>query len=96
VKKVTDKHNKDILSAVLLSIVWQTVVVLIFEKLDGSPLSFWLIVIWTLGCVIYALIHDYIENLRSSVHDRVRAVCAAEMRFLAERKEFYKKMEEFK
>ena len=90
------KKDKDTNAAAALSVVYLLGIVAIAELMDRRPMAFWICVIWTLAVIIYALIHDYIEDLRASVHERVKAVCHAEMRFLEERKSFYEKMEEFK
>lgn len=92
-----NKKDKDMIKAGLLGAVWMIGILLIGELTETAGKNYkgaFLIVIWTLAVILYAVLHDYIENLRSSVHERVKAVYAAEMRFIREREAFYKQRDE--
>lgn len=87
------KNDKDANAAAILSAAYIIGSVALIKATGQTAKSFWLWIIWTLAVVLYVVIHDYILNLRSSVHEKIKAVCKAEMRFLEERKAFYAETE---
>lgn len=88
--------DKSTNAAAILSVVYILGIVAIAELMDMRPQAFWLCVIWTLAVIIYVLVHDYVENIRESVHKRIKAVFKAEMRFHTEREAFYAELERMK
>lgn len=83
------KNDKAVWAATRLCIVYMIGMFFILKKMQGNVLGFWIWVIWTLAVILYAVISDYIEDMRNSVHERIKEVSEVEMRFLEERKKFY-------
>ena len=60
---------------------------------DTAPvIAFTGAIIWTLLVILVGVTQDKIEKERKALHDKVKAVCHAEMRFIEERKAFYEKV----
>lgn len=87
------KDDEGVVAATLVMIVYGIGMMIILKKFEGDPAGFWIWVIWTLAVVLFVVLHDYIEDTRNSVHDKIREVSRAEMRFLEERKKFYEEVE---
>ncbi len=74
--------------AILLT-VWLLVFAVILKCVPNAVAAFFGSIIWTLAVVIYALLSDYIEDIKESVHKQAKAVYRAQMDFLEEREKYY-------
>jgi energy-converting hydrogenase Eha subunit H len=86
--------NKDERGAIIASVVYLAVLYAIVKMFqDKAPvLAFTGAIIWTLLVILIGVTQDKIEKERKALHDKVKAVCKAEMRFIEERKAFYEKV----
>ena len=73
----------------VLLTVWLIVFAVILKCVTNPVVAFCGAIIWTLACVIYALLSDYIEDIKESVHKQAKAVYRAQMELLEEREKYY-------
>ena len=66
----------------VLLTVWLIVFAVILKYVPNNVAAFFGSIIWTLAVVIYALVSDYIEDIKESVHKQAKAVYRAQMEFL--------------
>lgn len=66
----------------VLLAVWLIVFFAIAKCVSNAVAAFFGSIIWTLAVVIYALVSDYIEDIKESVHKQAKAVYRAQMEFL--------------
>jgi phage-related holin len=66
----------------VLLTVWLIVFFAIAKCVPNAAGAFFGSIIWTLAVVIYALVSDYIEDIKESVHKQAKAVYRAQMEFL--------------
>jgi hypothetical protein len=65
----------------VLLTVW-LIIFAILACIPSDATAFFGSIIWTLAVVIYALVSDYIEDIKESVHKQAKAVYRAQMEFL--------------
>ena len=66
----------------VLLTVWLIIFAVILACVPNAVAAFFGSIIWTLAVVIYALLSDYIEDIKESVHKQAKAVYRAQMEFL--------------
>ena len=66
----------------VLLTVWLIIFAVILACVPNDAAAFFGSIIWTLAVVIYALVSDYIEDIKESVHKQAKAVYRAQMEFL--------------
>lgn len=66
----------------VLLTVWLIIFAVILACVPNAVAAFSGSIIWTLAVVIYALVSDYIEDIKESVHKQAKAVYRAQMEFL--------------
>ena len=72
----------------VLLTVW-LIVFAVIACIPSDAAAFFGSIIWTLAVVIYALVSDYIEDIKESVHKQAKAVYRAQMELLEEREKYY-------
>ena len=65
----------------VLLTVW-LIIFAVIACIPSDAAAFFGSIIWTLAVVIYALLSDYIEDIKESVHKQAKAVYRAQMEFL--------------
>ena len=65
----------------VLLTVW-LIIFAVIACIPSDAAAFFGSIIWTLAVVIYALVSDYIEDIKESVHKQAKAVYRAQMEFL--------------
>ncbi len=73
----------------VLLTVWLIVFFAIAKCVPNAVAAFFGSIIWSLAVVIYALLSDYIEDIKESVHKQAKAVYRAQMELLEEREKYY-------
>ena len=65
----------------VLLTVW-LIIFAVIACIPSDAAAFFGSIIWSLAVVIYALLSDYIEDIKESVHKQAKAVYRAQMEFL--------------
>lgn len=86
--------NRDERAAIIAGVIYLGGLYGIVEAFrDKAPvIAFAGAIIWTLLLLLIGVTQDKIEKERKALHDKVKAVCHAEMRFIEERKAFYEEV----